>query len=121
MVTVTGTCKYCGQLKTFEAPDSIAEDQDKIDEEVSNKCNCEAAREEARKSNAQFRAEKYIDKYFKGETAELAKRAVPLIIRNEIDSLTINAGLGEKLVLRASLKKLIIAKYSITKQTSMEE
>lgn len=121
MTTVTGTCKFCRQIGTYEVPDVIAESQDKIDAEVTRRCNCEASRIDQARSNAQYRAEKYIDSCLDGDAAELAKQAVPLVIRNEIDGLTINVGLGVKLVMKSSANKLIVVKHSITKQTSMEE
>lgn len=121
MVTVTGACKFCGQIATFQVPDGWEDSEETITQEATRRCKCQEAIIYSERESARNRADRYIDECVSGSIAELAKQAVPLVINQTIESIMINAGLGEKLTLKSSTKKYIKAKYTITKERALEE
>ena len=124
MLKVTGACKYCGQVATFEVPDAWGDrlTEEFLTEEATKRCNCVEAQTAAGRDNARIRAEKYVDRCIEDkEIAGFVKDAIPYVIKGKIEAITINVGLGEKLVLKTSTKRYISAKHSITRQTAMEE
>lgn len=124
MLKVTGGCKYCGQVATFEVPDAWEDrlTEEFLTEEATKRCNCVEALTASEKDNARIRAEKYVDRCLEDKViADFAKDAIPHVIQGKIEAITINVGLGEKLVLKTSSKRYITAKHSITRQTAMEE
>lgn len=125
MKSAVGACPFCGQFVTFEIPDTWDEtNQEAMNECAKDHCTCYEANTFRTKRSAANYAEKYIRKSLgeHNETAtEVALAAVMPIINGDIESITIDAGLGRKLTMKASSKLLIKAKFTVTEQTSMEQ
>lgn len=122
MKQVTAGCRFCGQFLTFEAPDSFnTEDCSLLSDEAVKHCNCKESANFRAIESARNSTEKYIDECFEGSpVARVAKEAIMPVINGDIESITIDAGLGVKLNLKTSSKKYIKAKYTVTKQTELE-
>jgi len=92
MKNATGTCRYCKQTMTIEAPDSYK--QVDIDNEVSKKCSCPEATEIAKRESAINLAEQEIKTFFKerndlSEVKDMLLKSVRPIAERKLQSITI--------------------------------
>ena len=63
MKTVSGACKYCGQIIALEVPESYTREM--IDEEATKKCDCPEAETETKRQQAIAYADGAIKDFFK--------------------------------------------------------
>lgn len=71
METQTGTCRFCGQMKTIRTAELWT--QEDVDEHVTRACSCYEAREYDRRMKAKENAEKAVENLF-GEESKLVKQ-----------------------------------------------
>lgn len=90
MKTATGTCKFCGQIASYEVPEKFT--QEMIDEEVVKHCDCPEAQAFTKQQEEIATAEGMIKDFFKdregmetikelllGAVKPLAERAIGAI------------------------------------------
>lgn len=103
VVTQEGACKYCGQMATVETIFGWL--QEKVDEAVTQQCDCEAAREYASKEKAKERVHKKIDDIFlkqgngvsiADKSAEYLHMAADKVAEYELDWVQIQTPTGIK-------------------------
>ena len=95
MKTATGTCKYCGQIATFEVPDKFT--QKEIDEEAVKRCDCPEAQAITKQQEMIASAEGMIRDFFRDRDGMEAIKllllsAVEPIAKGEIGAISISKG-----------------------------
>lgn len=93
MKNAIGYCKYCGQSKMIEVPDSY--EQNLIDEDVTDKCNCPEAQAEAQIKQIINHAEFQLKEMLKEVNQDIVKLSLHMvepIARNVISKYSIAFG-----------------------------
>lgn len=107
----TGACSFCGQMGQIET--LIPWDQEKVNEAVTELCDCYGAKEYARKKGQKERACKAIEEQFgqQADTEEadepirnLLKHIAELIVEEKLDSASLDIGNGLKAKLSITSK-----------------
>ena len=123
----TGGCLFCGQIAQIET--LIPWEQEKVDEAVTELCDCFEAKEYARKKGQKERACKAIEKQFgqqagTEETAEqvrsLLKTIVEMIVEGNIDSGALDIGNGLKAKVSVTSKGFIKVERQKTEKAVQE-
>ncbi len=106
MQTLTGCCKYCGQVNTFQWADGKYITDFEIEREATLACNCEEAvyfKERDYKITAAIERLSNIlnngDEQ-EGQAFHILEKTVPLIYDQEIYSISIDVGTGVKVDLK---------------------
>lgn len=93
MKNAIGYCKYCGQSKMIEVPDSY--EQDYIDADVTDKCTCPEATAESKVQQMITHTEFQLKEMLKENSEDILARALYMvepIARNRINKLSIGFG-----------------------------
>ena len=88
-----GYCSACGQAKQFQTSGGVM--QAHLDMWATDECNCEVGRIDRQIKKNHEKAEKNINNLFEKsfpETAEVLQIALPHILRDRIESITIKTG-----------------------------
>lgn len=124
--TVTGSCRFCGQLMQVEAPPGCGEDV--IEELVAESCGCTEAVSYAAQKQRKERAHEKIVLLF-GEQAEypvddkaeeLLHIAVDAALAWDIEKLTVDIGDGTKGKISRSAKGNIKIERSESRKRAVE-
>ena len=90
-----GYCNACGQARQFQTSGGVGQKQ--LDEWATDECKCEEGMEERRIKRSQKKAEENIKTLFGTdfpETAAVLNNALPFILVDRIESITIKTGYG---------------------------
>lgn len=113
MKNAIGYCKYCGQSKMIEVPDSY--EQDYIDADVTDKCTCPEATAESKVQQIITHTEFQLKEMFKDNSEAILQKALYMIeplARNSINKITIGFG-AYTLSMKAKPDKISISlKYT---------
>ena len=95
MKDVQGACKFCGQFRAMQVPDSFT--QADIDEEATKKCDCVDAQADTRIKENIANTEGTIGEFFKDkegleELKELLLTAVKPLAEYKISSISVSKG-----------------------------
>ena len=85
-----GYCRACGQARQFQTSGGV--DQQQLDEWATDECKCDEGMEERRIKRSQKKAEENIKTLFDidfPETAAVLNTALPFILADRIESITI--------------------------------
>lgn len=88
-----GYCAACGQARQFQTTGGV--EQTQLNEWATDECKCEAGEEERRIKRSQLKAEENIEKLFGDkfpETAAVLRTALPFLIADRIESITVKTG-----------------------------
>lgn len=88
-----GYCNACGQARQFQTLGGV--EQPQLNEWATDECKCEAGEEERRIKRSQLKAEENIEKLFGDkfpETAAVLRTALPFLIADRIESITVKTG-----------------------------
>lgn len=121
----TGACLFCGQMGQIET--LIPWEQEKVNEAVTELCDCYGAKEYARKKGQKERACKAIEEQF-GQQAEetdepirkLLKDIVELLVEEKLDSASLDIGNGLKAKLSITSKGYIKVERQKTEKAVQE-
>lgn len=121
----TGACTFCGQMGQIET--LIPWEQEKVNEAVTESCDCYGAKEYARKKGQKERACKAIEEQF-GQQAEetdepirkLLKYIVELLVEEKLDSASLDIGNGLKAKLSITSKGYIKVERQKTEKAIQE-
>lgn len=123
----TGACSFCGQMGQIET--LIPWDQEKVNEAVTELCDCYGAKEYARKKGQKERACKAIEGQFgqQADTEEadepirnLLKHIAELIVEERLDSASLDIGNGLKAKLSITSKGYIKVERQKTEKAVQE-
>lgn len=90
-----GYCRACGQARQFQTSGGVA--QKELDEWATDECKCEEGMTDRRIKKSQKKAEENIETLFGAdfpETAAVLREALPFILDDRIESITIKTGYG---------------------------
>lgn len=89
LVTRGGTCRYCGQIKVLQVPETFT--QEDVDDEVSKMCNCFEARVAQRKEESKAAAEAFMKDAFSDEEhmIEIMKMNFNAVIDDVVEKVSI--------------------------------
>ena len=126
LVTETGACRYCGQLAQVEVPATW--DEDKINELVTEKCECCDAVEYAKMKNRKANAHEKIVLLFGGKSAmpvddkaeELLHLAVEAAVEWDIEKISVDIKDGTKGKISRTAKGSIKIERSESKKNAYE-
>ena len=124
--TVTGGCRFCGQVMQVEAPPGCGEDV--IEELVAESCSCTEAQLYEASKRRQERAHEKIELLFgeqaespvDGKAEELLHIAVDAALAWDIEKLTVEIGDGTKGKISRSAKGNIKIERSESRKKSVE-
>lgn len=123
----TGACSFCGQMGQIET--FLQWEQEKVNEAVTESCDCYDAKEYARKKGQKERACKAIEAQFgqQADTKEtdesirkLLKHIVDLIVEEKLDSASLDIGNGLKAKLSITSKGYIKVERQKTEKAVQE-
>lgn len=106
MQTLTGCCKYCGQVNAFKWADEKDITEAETEREATLACNCEEAKyfkeRDYKITAAVERLSNILDNgdEQEGQAFHILEKAIPLIYDQEIYSISINVGTGVKVDLK---------------------
>lgn len=118
---LTGTCKYCGQMKTVPFSENIT--QEEADRIVSDECGCELASNERNIRYDIAKARNAIDKIVRpryGKTADVLDTMAGSMARGEIAAVKISEGDGARITM-VETQKGIAVKIVDTITTTIED
>lgn len=130
MTSKKGACRFCGQMKLIDVPDTAT--QEEIDEEVTLECKCREARAYQEKKEAEERIEEQKVSAM-GTTFELfhndfpdvenmLNNCIPLLVTKKIKKATINTGTKVTAAIsiqRGTIKVERIEKAVYTRETEL--
>lgn len=117
-----GYCEVCGQAKQFQTTGGV--EQSQLDEWATDECTCTAASERRLIKKRQERAVENIEKLFGEkfpETAEVLKTALPFIIKDQIESITIKTGYDIDAKISVTAKGKVKVEKKIKNNISLSE
>lgn len=125
VVTQTGACRFCGQMRTIET--LIQWEADDVNEAVTELCSCYDAVEYASKKRKKEKACKAIQRKFLNEPKpwpepmmNILFDAVPMILEGRLKNLNIDDGEGIKVKLGITSKGDIKVEKVVTRKESEE-
>lgn len=125
VVTQTGACRFCGQMRTIET--LIQWEADDVNEAVTELCSCYDAVEYASKKRKKEKACKAIRRKFLNEVKpwpepmmNILFDAVPMILEGRLKNLNIDDGEGIKVKLGITSKGDIKVEKVVTRKESEE-
>lgn len=88
---MTGTCKYCGQVRETFVPEEIEETQENLDRLATEQCDCEKAEKAREKRQAVEKSKTTLEKMLSKwpEAAEEAKTLVNLVSKGTLEMVTL--------------------------------
>lgn len=117
-----GYCDDCGQGKQFQTSGGVA--QDLLNEWATDECSCAAGADRRKLKRSQERAEANIEKLFGEkfpETAEVLKVALPHIILDRIDCITVKTGYDVDAKLSVTAKGKVKVEKKMSNKVSLSE
>lgn len=125
VVTQTGACRFCGQMRTIETLTHW--DADEVNEAVTELCSCYDATEYASMKMKKEKACKAIRRKFLNEPKpwpapmlDILFSAVTMILEGRLKKLSIDDGEGIKVSLGITSKGDIKVEKTVTKKESEE-
>lgn len=117
-----GYCEACGQARQFQTSGGVAQDQ--LNEWATDECSCPVGQERRKLKRSKERAEANIEKLFGEkfpETAEVLKVALPHIILDRIDCITIKTGYDVDAKLSVTAKGKVKVEKKMSNKVSLSE
>lgn len=121
IVTKTGGCIYCGQIRTVEVEEGITDRA--VDIEVTKWCNCHDASKEREKLERMEAAQANVDKLFESnstEVKEFLKAAVVLIGERRAGKISVELGGKVKAQISKTSKGNIKVERTESKKEAVE-
>lgn len=115
-----GYCSACGQAKQFQTSGGVI--QEHLNMWATDECNCEIGKIDRQIKKNHEKATKNIDNLFGKdfpETAELLQLALPHILRDRIESITIKTGYNVKAQLSVTSKGAVKVESVENKKVSL--
>ena len=117
-----GYCNDCGQARQFQTSGRV--EQSQLDEWATEECTCAAASERRMIKKRQERANDNIDKLFGEkfpETAAVLQTALPFLIKDQIESITIKTGYDIDAKMSVTAKGKVKVEKKIKNNISLSE
>lgn len=117
-----GYCEDCGQARQFQTSGGV--EQSQLDEWATEECTCSAASERRLIKKRQERATENIEKLFGekfSETVEVLKTALPFLIKDQIESITIKTGYDIDAKMSVTAKGKVKVEKKIKNNISLSE
>lgn len=116
---MTGTCKYCGQVRETFVPEEIEKTQENLDRLATEQCDCEKAGKERAKRQAAERSKDTLGKMLSRwpEAAEEAKTLVDLVSKGELEAVTLKVPASTTVKISENSKGNIV----VNKTTTIQE
>lgn len=94
MQAKTGTCRFCGQIRTVMVPDGKKFTEEELDAIAGTECNCSAAEEEREIGNVKDAARESIERILvkreRGTAAAILSAAVDPMARKKVKKVSVN-------------------------------
>lgn len=90
MKTMTGACRFCGQLQTVQVPEGIEDPETAADNIASQECNCKQASQYRSELNRMARIRDTIESTFDEETADFMMEAANATLEGMFDRITVD-------------------------------
>ena len=117
-----GYCNECGQARQFQTSGEV--EQPLLDEWATEECKCPAASERRTIKIRYERATENIEKLFGEkfpETVEVLKTALPFLIKDQIESITIKTGYDIDAKISVTAKGKVKVEKKIKNNISLSE
>lgn len=116
---MTGTCKYCGQVRETFVPEEIEETQENLDRLATEQCDCEKAEKEREKRQTAEKGKSTLKKILSRwpEAAEEAEVLVNMISSGTLEAVTLKVSMGTTVKVSINSKGNIV----VNKTTTIQE
>lgn len=116
---MTGTCKYCGQVRETFVPEEIEETQENLDRLATEQCDCEKAEKAREKRQAAEKSKTTLKKMLSRwpEAAEEAEVLVNLISSGALEAVTLKVPMSTTVKVSVNGKGNIV----VNKITTVQE